>query len=138
MKRLKDCAGQYTILVVDDSTRFRKAIVGMMQAEPRCLNIGEAANGLEALEQARQLSPSLILMDIRMPMMNGLDAMAALRSENPDHNIVLMSMELDPDMRKHALELGAIACLLKGNELWSRLPTILSTLFTRSGSTQPG
>jgi len=107
---------------------FRKTVVDVLQAVPGCVVVGEAANGLEAVEQARSLRPSLVVMDMHMPVMGGLAAMRALKGELPRTHIVMMSTVLEAEVRDVALSSGAVACIEKGRDLWKRLPRILLEL----------
>ncbi len=112
-------------LVVDDSAPMRRAIVDELRSVRGCLIVGEGANGVEALELARALRPSLVVMDIHMPLMDGLEATRLLKTELPGTQIVLTSMTLEPGVRDAALNSGAIACLQKGEELREGLPPIV-------------
>ncbi len=115
-------------LVVDDSMPMRKAIKDALQRAKACDVIGEAANGLEAVELARALRPNLIVLDVNMPVMGGIEALRVLRSEFPCTQVVMVSSILEGEVRDHALGLGAAACLEKGPELWERLPAIVTEL----------
>ena len=71
------------VLVVDDSAFMRKTITGLLSTDPGIQVIGEAADGLEAIEKVKALHPDIITMDIEMPRMNGLDALKTLMREMP-------------------------------------------------------
>lgn len=93
---------------------------------PGCRVVGMGANGLEALELARALLPELVVLDINMPVMGGIEALSLLKRELPDIPVVMVSSILEPQMRDHALGLGAYACLEKGRDLWESLIAIVS------------
>jgi CheY-like chemotaxis protein len=107
-QRMRDFAGNKspTILVVDDSDDLRELLVTHLQN--RGYKTVEAANGLEAIEQAHRTSPTLILMDINMPLLDGLTATRTIRQAQrlPDTAIVAFSAFLSGSNRQHALAAG--------------------------------
>lgn len=115
-------------LVVDDSVLMRKALVNALGPIPQCVVVGEGANGHEAVELARSLCPDLVVMDIHMPGMGGLEALPLLKGILPSAQVVLVTSVLEREVRQHALNLGAHACLEKGDELWHSLPDIVQRL----------
>ena len=81
-----------TLLVIDDHTVVRKGLCALLSAEKYGIEVvGEAADGLEAVEKASQLKPQVILMDIMMPKMDGLQSIITIRRENPDARILVMT-----------------------------------------------
>jgi len=80
-------------LVVDDSFRFLKALCAYLQTEPLFQVVGTAMGGGEALHMAELLGPDLVLMDLNMPVMDGLQAMAILRRRLPTVRIIIMTVE---------------------------------------------
>jgi DNA-binding NarL/FixJ family response regulator len=72
------------ILAVDDHSMFREALAALLGSQPDMKVVAEAARGREAIQQFRTHQPDVTLMDLQMPGMNGLDAMAAIRNEFPD------------------------------------------------------
>ncbi|MBO1902491.1 response regulator transcription factor [Leucobacter weissii] len=119
------------ILVVDDQPMYRVGVSAIVNAHPGMSVIGEASNGREAIEQARTLWPDVILMDIRMPEMNGIDATRAITTapfahEPPPAVIMLTTFDLD-DYVYEALRAGASGFLLKdsgGENLISAIHTV--------------
>ena len=103
------------ILVVDDNMLVRKAIAGLI-ADDVCWQIcGEAATGAEAVEKALELRPDVILLDINLPDMNGIDVARGLRTNMPNAVILIMSHH-DPEvLLAGVIEAGANGCLDKGN-----------------------
>ena len=90
------------ILIVDDNPTVRKAVKSVLEAQPGFEVCGEAANGQEAVDKAQQLSPDLIIMDLSMPVMNGLEAARALRELMPDVPIVMFSVHRSGILEKNA------------------------------------
>ena len=96
------------VLVVDDSAFMRKTITGLLSADPGIQVIGEAADGLEAIEKVKALHPDIITMDIEMPRMNGLDALKTLMREMPLPVIMVSSLTAEGAKETiKALEYGA-------------------------------
>ncbi|MBI4336381.1 MAG: response regulator, partial [Chloroflexi bacterium] len=116
------------VLVVDDSARMREAVKLLLGGIGDCEVVGEGANGAEALEFARARRPDLVVMDLHMPIMGGLEALRRLKGESPCTQVVLISSTLEQEVREEALRLGALACLEKGPPLWDGLPLVVSRL----------
>ena len=100
------------VLLVDDHPLFRDGLATLLQARGMAI-VGEASNGLEALEQARLLKPDLILMDVNMPQMNGLEATRLIKTEMPDTRIVILTVSDDDENLFEAIKSGAQGYLLK-------------------------
>jgi len=101
------------LLIVDDQVLFREGLVGLLDRQTDFSVLGEAGDGEEAVALARELRPDLVLMDIRMPKMTGLDATRAIRRELPDTKIVILTVSDDDDDLFEAIKAGAIGYLLK-------------------------
>jgi DNA-binding NarL/FixJ family response regulator len=99
------------ILAVDDHSMFREGLAAILANQPDMSLVAEASNGREAIEQFHAHRPDITLMDFRMPVMNGLDAMAAIRNEFPDARIIMLVTY--PGDVPGAIKLGARAYLLK-------------------------
>ena len=100
------------ILVVDDHILFRDGIVSLLKADGKSV-VGEADNGLGAVELAVQLRPDLILLDIDMPEMDGLESLQLIRRKVPDSKVVMLTVsENDANLTK-AVQAGASGYLLK-------------------------
>lgn len=101
------------VLVVDDDPLVRTGLTMMLGGDPRLEVVGEAADGLEAQDRVRELAPDIVLMDIRMPRCDGLEATAAVRAlPDPPEVLVLTTFDAD-DMVLRALRAGASGFLLK-------------------------
>jgi YesN/AraC family two-component response regulator len=90
---------------------FREGLAIVLATQPDMNLVAQAANGREAIEQFRQHHPDITLMDLQMPVMNGLDAMAAIRLEFPDAKIIVLAT-YDSDFH-NVVKMGARAYLLK-------------------------
>lgn len=101
------------VLICDDHPVVRAGLRGMLSAEKDFEVVAEAANGKEAVELARQLAPGVVLMDLRMPGMDGVEAIARIKEVRPEtRTLVLTTYESDADILR-AIENGATGYLLK-------------------------
>jgi DNA-binding NarL/FixJ family response regulator len=101
------------VLLVDDHVLFRKGIVSLLSTERGFEVVGEAANGQEALDKARDLMPDVILMDISMPQMDGLEATRRIKAEIPYVRIVILTVSDGDQNLFDAIKSGAQGYLLK-------------------------
>lgn len=104
------------ILIADDHPVFRYGLRALLSAEPTTEVIGEATTGEEALAQALSLQPDVILMDLNMPGVNGIEATRRIVAEIPHVNILVLTMFDDDDSVFAAMRAGARGYLLKGAE----------------------
>lgn len=100
-------------LIVDDSALFRDTLVDFLAAESSCQVVGVAADGWEAVELARVERPDLILMDLNMPVWNGLKATQRISGEMPDVRILIITASTVEDVREEAIRCGAEDCVDK-------------------------
>ncbi|HME06490.1 MAG TPA: response regulator transcription factor [Bryobacteraceae bacterium] len=101
------------VLVADDHGVVRKGLRFLLQLDSQIEVVGEANDGREALEMSEKLHPDVVVLDITMPQLNGIDAAAQLRKRDPDIGIVMLSMHCDETFLLRALSAGAQAYLLK-------------------------
>jgi DNA-binding NarL/FixJ family response regulator len=116
------------ILVVDDHQLFRRFVVSMLEDQPELQIIGEAQDGLEAVQKAGQLKPELILLDIGLPKLNGLDAARQICKLLPGSKILFVSQESSADIMQEALCTGAMGYVVKvdaGTELLDAIAALL-------------
>ena len=106
-------AGPIRILSVDDHPMLRQGIAGLVALQSDMTLVAEAANGREAIHQFRAHHPDVTLMDLQMPEMNGLDAIAAIRGEFPEARIIVLTTYAGDVQALRALKAGARAYLLK-------------------------
>ena len=104
---------RHSVLLVDDQETFREIARGQLGADESFLIIGEAADGTGAIELTDQLNPSVIVMDIQMPDMSGIEAARQILKQNPSVRIVLTSMGDDMEYGPLALEIGACGFIPK-------------------------
>jgi DNA-binding NarL/FixJ family response regulator len=101
------------ILIADDHTIVRAGIRGLLETQTDFNVVAEVETGLAAVEQARQLQPNVILMDLRMPEMDGVEAISRIKAAQPEiHILVLTTYDTDADIVR-AVEAGATGYLLK-------------------------
>jgi DNA-binding NarL/FixJ family response regulator len=101
------------ILIVDDQALFREALAALLEVQPEIEVVGEAGNGEEAVRLAAELRPDVVLMDLRMPVLDGIAATNRLRVEQPDVRVLaLTTFDDDVDVFA-ALRAGAVGYLLK-------------------------
>jgi len=108
------------VLVVEDSEPFRRFICSMLGKRPELQIIGEVSDGLKAVHKAQELQPDLILLDIGLPTLNGIDAARRIRKVAPHSKILFVSQESSTDVAQEALDLGALGYVVKacaGREL---------------------
>jgi two-component system response regulator NreC len=108
------------ILIADDNDAVRRGVVGLLSSETGWKICGEARDGSEALQKARELLPDLILLDISMPGMNGLEVAHLLRQELPEAKILVISQHDPMHLLLRVFEAGGNGCVDK-----SRLSTDL-------------
>src|SRR5204862_4944745 len=90
------------IIVVDDYEPFRRFVCSMLEQRPELRVVGEASDGLEAVQKAEELQPDLILLDIGLPALNGMEAARRIRKLAPHSKILFVSMESSPEVVQEA------------------------------------
>ncbi len=118
------------VLVVDDYEPICRLVCSILEKADIQV-IGQASDGLEALSKAEELRPDLILLDIGLPKLNGMDAARRLLSANPHTKIIFLSQESSPDVVQEALNLGALGYVHKSRVHRELLPAIDSALAGR-------
>ena len=116
------------ILIVDDSPLIRNILRTRFEAEPGWKVSGEAANGQEGIEKAQTVHPNLILLDLAMPVMNGLDAARALHKLMPTVPLIMFTSFLTGNLQSEALAVGICKVLEKSGPL-TDLIACVRTLF---------
>lgn len=101
------------VLLIDDHALFRSGVRLLLQRQPEIDVVAEASDALEGIKRAKELRPDLILLDLHMPGMSGLDAITLLREEVPRSHIVMLTVSEDSDDLTTALRAGAAGYLIK-------------------------
>ena len=105
------------ILIVDDNESMRHLLRTFVESKTKFPVCGSAANGMEAIEKARQLHPDLVLLDLSMPILNGAEAAVVLKGIMPETKIILFTMHGDNIGESLAVALGIDRVLAKGDGL---------------------
>jgi DNA-binding NarL/FixJ family response regulator len=116
------------ILVVEDFDRFREFVVLSLRERAEFQLIYEASDGLEAVQRAEELQPDLILLDIGLPRLSGIEAARRIRKVSANSKILFVSQELSADVAQEALHLGAQGYLLKADAGGELLPAVDAVL----------
>jgi DNA-binding NarL/FixJ family response regulator len=128
LRRLEGLVRSYKILVVDDFDRFRQFVFLSLRQRAEFQHIYEASDGLEAVQRAEELQPDLILLDIGLPRVNGIEAGRRIRRVSPNSKILFVSQESSADVVQEALHLGAQGYLLKADAAGELLPAVDAVL----------
>lgn len=116
----------YRTLIVEDYQEFRQLLHSTLQKDSKCVVVGEACDGLQAVDQAQELQPDLILMDLSLPKLNGMEALRRIRKLSPQSKVVILSQDSSSEVVQGALLLGAAGYLLKSDA--SELPLALDAI----------
>jgi CheY-like chemotaxis protein len=101
------------VLFADDHHVIRQALVNLVNSQPGIEVVGEAANGLEAFEQTLHLKPDVVVMDISMPVMDGVEATRRIKAELPDVRVIGLSMHMDDQLAQAITNAGAETYMVK-------------------------
>lgn len=116
------------VLLVDDQPLFRRAIAALLDAQEGFRVVGQADDGLHGLEQAHALRPDLVVMDVEMPVMNGVEAVRLVREQLPQVKVVMLTVSQEDDFLVEAIRHGAHGYLLKNlhpHELFDTLRGVM-------------
>jgi DNA-binding NarL/FixJ family response regulator len=111
--RAQQSANSVSILIADDHEVARRGLRAILESDPDLYVVAEASDGREALEKAKAYTPSVILMDIGMPKMNGVEATRQLHKELPEAQVLIITMHFSEELLKEAMGAGAMGYLLK-------------------------
>jgi len=118
------------IVIVDDHAVVRRGLRELISTIAECDTIGEAANGEEAIRVVDELRPDIVLMDISMPVMDGVEATRAIMAAHPDTRVIMLTSDSAKSRVLGALEAGAAAYVLKDTEPDRILMRVRSTART--------
>jgi DNA-binding NarL/FixJ family response regulator len=112
------------VLVVEDFAPFRQFVTSTLGKAPDVDMICEVSDGLEAVQKAEELKPDLILLDIGLPTLNGIEVARQIRRLSPESTIIFVSQESSADVVQEALSLGASGYVLKARAAIELLPVV--------------
>jgi two-component system, NarL family, nitrate/nitrite response regulator NarL len=125
------------IIIVDDHLIVREGLKSLLENQNKIEIIGEASNGLESIHLVEQLSPDIVLMDISMPIMNGIEATKILHHSMPNSKILVLTMHTNKEYVHQILESGAKGYILK-NSSSTELMLAIETVFNGGAFFSPG
>jgi DNA-binding NarL/FixJ family response regulator len=120
-----------SVLVVDDYEPFRRFICSTLRKRPELQIVGETADGLEAVHKAEELQPDLIVLDIGLPSLSGIEAARQIRKLSPKSKILFISQESSADVVQEALALGALGYVVKAHAASELLAAVGAVLQDR-------
>jgi DNA-binding NarL/FixJ family response regulator len=115
------------ILLADDNEPFRRRVRKLINKLPGFELLAEAADGEQAVRLAQELHPDIVVTDVLMPLLNGIEATARIKSESPCVEVIALSMHGDEGFRRAMLNAGALIYLLKDN-VRHELPKVLHSI----------
>lgn len=104
---------KYSVLIVEDHTLLRQGLIAMISSDPALEVVGEADNGRDAIRQAAQLKPDVILMDINMPVMNGSEALTEIKHRDPNIKVIMLTAHNAEEYIRDSIKAGANGYVLK-------------------------
>jgi len=119
--------GEIRVLLADDHAPFREGLRAILDGQSDMTVVGEAKDGVEATEKASELAPDIILMDINMPLRNGLEATCLIAAQNPQMPVIILTMFVEDEHVLEAVKAGARGYILKstpGQELVEAIRTV--------------
>lgn len=129
-------ASPIRVLVADDDPSFRSSVCDLIERQPGLDVVATAADGLRAIELADDLDPDAVVLDVHMPLLDGVSAAARLRHDHPNLCLIALTGDQEPALHNAVLEAGADEVLLK-NELLDALVERLKILRS-GGESSPG
>jgi len=129
------------VLMVDDFQAWRQFVYSALQKNPELQVVGEASDGLEAVHKVKELHPDLIVLDLGLPTLNGIEAARQIRKLSPGSKILFLTQESSADVVQAALNSGAQGYVLKARAVTDLLPAVEAVLngghFVSSGLEVP-
>jgi len=119
---------KYRIIIADDHELFRDGLASMINSQPDMEIVGRAEDGLEVFTLARELKPDLIIMDVNMPISNGLEATRLIHREMPKTSILILTVHEEEEKLFEAIKAGAVGYILKNSDSEKFLEGVRSAL----------
>ena len=116
------------VLVVDDFEAWRRFVCSTLQKNPELQVVGEASDGLEAVHKTTELQPDLIVLDLGLPTLNGIEAARQIRKLTPESKILFVTQESSADVVQIAMSSGARGYVLKARAVIDLLPAVEAVL----------
>jgi DNA-binding NarL/FixJ family response regulator len=116
------------ILIVDDFERWRRAVCSILRQNKDLEVIGESSDGLDAIQKSEELQPDLVLLDIGLANLNGLEAARQIRTVSPGSKILFLTLEDSPDLVQEALRIGALGYVIKSDAASNLLPAVRAVM----------
>lgn len=116
------------VLIADDYAPWRAQVHAMLQASPELQVIGEACDGSEAVQMTKELLPDVVVLDVGMPALNGIEAAEIICQRCPKSKILFVTQDGDAEVRNAAMRVGAAAYVLKANAAHELLKAIAAAL----------
>lgn len=121
---------KYQIAVVDDQVMFRKGLISLISEFPELNVIVEANNGKELQDKMRRKKPDVVLLDLEMPVMDGMETMAWLKATHPGIRVIILTMHNEEPIIAHMIENGAHGFLVKNDPIETLIDSIYSVMDT--------
>jgi DNA-binding NarL/FixJ family response regulator len=125
--------GPITVVIADDHTLFAEALALALRSDPRFEVLGLAANGREAVDLAASVQPDVVLMDLHMPVMDGIEATRRVRSASPQSHVIVVTASTSPEDNARARAAGARAYIRK----WSSSDELREKVLEAAADARP-
>lgn len=119
------------ILLADDFAAWRSQVRSFLQRKTEWKIVFEACDGLEAVQKTVELRPDVVLLDLSMPGLNGIEAATRIRQLSPESRIIVLTENADEDLKTAALQAGAVAYVLKAEMTTGLIPAVQAALRAR-------
>jgi DNA-binding NarL/FixJ family response regulator len=119
-------AARIEVVLADDDAPFRRSLRELIDRQPELVVVGDAENGFAAIELTEELEPDAVVIDLHMPLLDGVSAVTRLRRDHPSLCLIALTGDPTPELHRAAEEAGADAVLLKGDMLAALMERLAS------------